>query len=287
MGTTLKFTINEARSSRPGNTAVLGRLTELMFMEILREYMQQLPEDHGGWLAGLNDPHVGKALRLLHASPMRNWTVEELSREAAISRSALAERFTQLVGEAPMRYLANWRMQLAKQLLREGTQSMSETNGMGPIPADDTIPVQVTDTVTRGTVKPTYAVAAYPHGPGGGDAIANGFVYRGKRIPALQGTLVFGDITTGRIWYAQLKEILAADDGNAPTLAPLHELSTQLRALSEATYRRRGGRPEGLPGRGAVAGAGRLDIRLAEDNDGELYVLTKGDGMIRELRSVR
>ena len=126
LGTTLKFTINEARSSRPGNTAVLGRLTELMFVEILREYMQQLPEDHGGWLAGLNDPHVGKALRLMHASPMRNWTVEELSREAAISRSALAERFTHLVGEAPMHYLANWRMQLAKQLLREGTHSIQE-----------------------------------------------------------------------------------------------------------------------------------------------------------------
>ena len=126
LGTTLKFTINEARSSRPGNSAVLGRLTELMFVEILREYMQQLPEDHGGWLAGLNDPQVGKALRLLHASPMRNWTVEELSREAAMSRSTLAERFTLLVGEAPMRYLANWRMQVAKQLLREGTHNIQE-----------------------------------------------------------------------------------------------------------------------------------------------------------------
>ena len=126
LGTTIKFTINEARSSRPGNTAVLGRLTELMFVEILREYMQQLPQDHGGWLAGLNDPHVGKALRLLHENPTRNWTVEELSREAAISRSALAERFTQLVGEAPMRYLANWRMQLAKQLLREGAHTMQD-----------------------------------------------------------------------------------------------------------------------------------------------------------------
>ena len=126
LGTTIKFTINEARSARPGNAAMLGRLTELMFVEILREYMQQLPDDHGGWLAGLNDPHVGKALRLLHASPMRNWTVDELAREAAMSRSALAERFTQLVGEAPMRYLANWRMQLAKQLLREGTHSIQE-----------------------------------------------------------------------------------------------------------------------------------------------------------------
>jgi hypothetical protein len=171
--------------------------------------------------------------------------------------------------------------------LREGTQSMSATNGMGPLPADDMIPVQVSDTVTRGTVTPTYPVAQYPHAPGGGDAIANGFVYRGKRIPALQGTLVFGDITTGRIWYAQMKEVLAADDGNPLTVAPLHELSTRLRALSEETYRRRGGRAEGLPGRGAVAGPGRLDVRLAEDHDGELYVLTKGDGMIREFRSVR
>lgn len=171
--------------------------------------------------------------------------------------------------------------------LREGTQSMSATNGMGPLPADDVIPVQVSDTVTRGTVKPSYAVIAYPHAPGGGDAIANGFVYRGKRIPALQRTLVFGDITTGRIWYAHLKDVLAADDGNPLTLAPLHELGTRLRALSEETYRRRGGKGAGLPGRGAVAGPGRVDLRLAEDNDGELYVLTKGDGMIRAFLSVR
>lgn len=126
LGTTLKFTINEARVARPGNAAMLGRLTELMFVEILREYMHRLPANHGGWLAGLNDAHVGKALRLLHANPMRNWTVDELARESAISRSALAERFTQLVGDAPIRYLANWRMQLAKQMLREGAHSVQE-----------------------------------------------------------------------------------------------------------------------------------------------------------------
>ena len=83
LGTTLKFTINEARTGRPGNAAMLGRLTELMFVEILREYMQRLPADQGGWLAGLNDPHVGKALRLLHANPVRDWTVDELAREVA------------------------------------------------------------------------------------------------------------------------------------------------------------------------------------------------------------
>jgi len=171
--------------------------------------------------------------------------------------------------------------------LREGTQSMSATNGMGPLPADDVIPVQVTDTVTRGTVKPTYPVAQYPHAPGGGDAIANGFVYRGKRIPALQGTMVFGDVTTGRIWYAQMKDVLAANDDNPLTVAPLHELTTRLRPLTEETFRRRGGQGPSLPGRGVISGAGRVDIRLAEDNDGELYVLTKADGMIREIRSVR
>jgi AraC family transcriptional regulator, alkane utilization regulator len=120
LGTTLKFTVEEARAARPGNAAILGRLTELMFVEILREYMQRLPANQGGWLAGLNDPHVGKALRLMHEQPMRDWTVEDLAHEAAVSRSVLAQRFTDLVGEAPMRYLAGWRMQLAKQMMREG-----------------------------------------------------------------------------------------------------------------------------------------------------------------------
>jgi AraC-like DNA-binding protein len=126
LATTLKFTINEARAARPGSAAMLGRLTELMFVEILREYMQQLPTDQGGWLAALNDPHVGRALRLLHGDPTRDWTVDDLAREVAISRSALAQRFTDLVGEAPIRYLGNWRMQLAKQMLREGTHTIQQ-----------------------------------------------------------------------------------------------------------------------------------------------------------------
>lgn len=171
--------------------------------------------------------------------------------------------------------------------LREGTQSMSAGNGMGPIPTDDVIPVLVSDSVTRGTVKPAYAVIAYPHKPGGGDAIANGFVYRGKRIPSLKGTLVFGDITTGRIWYANLKELLAADDGTPLTMAPIHELGTQIRTLSEETYRKRGGQNPNLPGRAFIAGAGRIDLRLAEGADEELYMLTKSDGMIRSLVSVK
>jgi len=126
LGTTLKFTVNEARAARPGNAAILGRLTELMFVEILREYMQRLPASQGGWLSGLNDPHVGKALRLMHEHPVRDWTVDDLAREAAVSRSVLAQRFTELVGEAPMRYLAGWRMQLAKQMMRDGAGNIQD-----------------------------------------------------------------------------------------------------------------------------------------------------------------
>jgi AraC family transcriptional regulator, alkane utilization regulator len=110
---------------------MLGRLTELMFVEILRQYMPQLPAGHGGWLAGLNDPNVGKALRLIHANPERNWTVAELAGEAATSRSVLAQRFTELVGESPMRYLAGWRIQLAKQLLRDGTNIAEVSERIG------------------------------------------------------------------------------------------------------------------------------------------------------------
>jgi AraC-like DNA-binding protein len=88
--------------------------------------MQQLPGEHGGWLSGLNDAHVGAALRLMHANPAQNWTVEELAREAGLSRSVLAERFTALVGESPMRYLARWRIHLARQMLRDGAANIGD-----------------------------------------------------------------------------------------------------------------------------------------------------------------
>jgi glucose/arabinose dehydrogenase len=166
--------------------------------------------------------------------------------------------------------------------LREGTQAMTP-QGMTPVPADDTIPVQITDTIARGTVTPTYPVIAYQHTASGGDAVAGGFVYRGRRVPALQGRLVFGDITTGRIWYAEMADVHRADDGDASTIAPLHEIDAGLRRLVEQTYRARGGRGEALPGAAAVSGRGRVDLRFAEDAAGELYILTKSDGMIRQV----
>jgi mono/diheme cytochrome c family protein len=170
--------------------------------------------------------------------------------------------------------------------LREGPQART-AEGMAPVPADDTIPVQITDTVTRGTMKPTYPVIAYPHASGGGDAIAGGFIYRGTRIPALKGKLLFGDITTGTIWYAEMADVLKADDGDAATLAPIHELDAGLRRMVEDTFHARGGRGETLPGAAGVSGRGRVDVRFAEDSAGELYLLTKSDGMIRQIMGVR
>lgn len=166
--------------------------------------------------------------------------------------------------------------------LREGTRAMSPA-GAGQLPEPDLIPMQISDVVSRGTVTPTYPVVEYPHGAAGGDAIANGFVYTGRAVPALTGKLLFGDITTGRMWSADIADVRAADDGVASTVATIHPVVTDLRERVEAAYRARGGKGEALPGFAAVAGRGRVDLRLAADEQGELYVLTKSDGMIRKI----
>ena len=157
------------------------------------------------------------------------------------------------------------------------------SEGMRPVPADDAIPVQITEAMARGTVRPTYPVIAYSHAARGGDAIAGGVVYRGSRIPALRGKLLFADITTGRIWYAEMKDVLRADDGDPASLAPMHEVDAGLRRLVEATFRARGGRGDSLPGTAVIAGRGRVDVRFAVDNAGEIYLLTKSDGTIRQV----
>ena len=104
---------------------MLAKLSELMFIETLRRYIESLPPEQSGWLAGLRDPFVGKALSLLHGNATRNWTIEELAREVALSRSVLAERFTDLVGLPPMHYLANWRMQIAAGMLSGGNTNIA------------------------------------------------------------------------------------------------------------------------------------------------------------------
>jgi AraC-like DNA-binding protein len=114
------FALAETRERRSGGQCVLLRLSELMFVEVVRRYLASLPAEESGWLAGLRDPTVGRALALLHARPAEPWTLEKLAREVGASRSALAERFARLAGQPPMQYLASWRMQLATCLLAEG-----------------------------------------------------------------------------------------------------------------------------------------------------------------------
>lgn len=125
----LRYLISETGVPGPGNRAVLARLAESLFIEVLRWQLRYAMDGQHGWLAGVHDPQVGRVLRLLHALPERPWTVEELAKEAAISRAALAKRFVELVGQAPIQYLAQWRMHLARQLLRESGLGIGEIAG--------------------------------------------------------------------------------------------------------------------------------------------------------------
>jgi AraC-like DNA-binding protein len=104
---------------------MLAKLAELLFVEAMRRYMEGLPPQGKGWLAGVRDAHIGRALALLHAEPAKPWTVDTLAREAALSRSALAERFASLVGESPMHYLTRWRLALAAQALRSNSDAIA------------------------------------------------------------------------------------------------------------------------------------------------------------------
>ena len=109
----LAFAVAEAGRADPGSRSVLLRLAELVFVEVLRSYLTTAGRDDVGWLGGLRDPIVGRALARLHAAPVRAWTLADLAHEVGASRSVLAERFTALIGQPPMQYLTRWRMQLA------------------------------------------------------------------------------------------------------------------------------------------------------------------------------
>jgi AraC-like DNA-binding protein len=119
----------ESRRGRAGADEVLTRLAELMFIEVLRRYLDDLPPGQTGWLAGLRDDVVGRVLTLLHARPAYPWTLADLAREAASSRSSLALRFAQLVGQPPMQYLAQWRMQVAANLLAQSGAKVATIGG--------------------------------------------------------------------------------------------------------------------------------------------------------------
>lgn len=116
--TFMRMRLVERSEDRPGGASVLGKLSELMFVEAIRRYVETLPEGQSGWLAALRDPFVGKSLALIHASPAKPWSVEGLARAVGLARSSLAERFTQLIGQPPMQYLTQWRLTLAGHLLQ-------------------------------------------------------------------------------------------------------------------------------------------------------------------------
>ncbi len=125
-GQFMRTAVEESNHRRPGGEAVLERVSEMMFVEALRRYVRSLPPDQKGWLAGMRDPAVGRALALLHARPAEPWTSERLGVEAGVSRSVLHERFVDLIGQPPMQYLARWRMQLAMTRLRDSDAKLIE-----------------------------------------------------------------------------------------------------------------------------------------------------------------
>jgi AraC-like DNA-binding protein len=122
----LSFAIKGLQEGKVGPSTVMSRLSELMFVEAVRGYAVALPAEQNGWLAGVRDPVVGRALALLHGKLDHPWTAENLAREVALSRSAFSDRFAVLVGMPPMRYLAAWRMQVAKEKLRRGRQAIAQ-----------------------------------------------------------------------------------------------------------------------------------------------------------------
>jgi AraC-like DNA-binding protein len=121
----VRYALAEARSPRPGGEGVLAKLAEVLFIEVLRLYMNEQGEGRTGWLAGVGDRIVGAALNSLHKNPGHAWTLDELARTAGTSRSVLAERFQQLVGSSPMQYLTQWRMLLAANLLCRSNASLA------------------------------------------------------------------------------------------------------------------------------------------------------------------
>jgi AraC-like DNA-binding protein len=122
----LRAAVEESSRRRPGGEAVLERMSEMMFVDVLRRYVDELPPDRTGWLAATRDPGVGRVLALVHGRPAEAWTVERLGEEAGLSRSVVYERFLHLIGQPPMQYLAAWRMQLATARLRDTDEKIIE-----------------------------------------------------------------------------------------------------------------------------------------------------------------
>jgi AraC-like DNA-binding protein len=124
--TILRRMVTESARDRPGQQAVLSRMTEVLFVEVLRSWLDSLRPGEGGWLGALRDPHIGKALQLLHKKPAEPWTLSDLGRRVGLGRSAFAARFAELVGQPMLRYLIERRMEEAAMLLESSDHGIAE-----------------------------------------------------------------------------------------------------------------------------------------------------------------
>lgn len=122
----VQHAVSETERHQSGGETVLAKLAELMFVQVIRQYVNDLPEDARGWLSGLRDPQIGEALKLLHARTAEVWSLDRLAREVGMSRTIFAGRFTEVVEVPPMQYLARWRMQLAARRLENPRISIAQ-----------------------------------------------------------------------------------------------------------------------------------------------------------------
>jgi AraC-like DNA-binding protein len=123
---TLRLLAWETREVRPGTETIVSRLTDVIFVQVLRAWIESLPEGEGGWMGALRDRRIGAALAHLHRSPEADWSNASLAQKVGMSRSRFAARFTALVGEPPLSYLTRWRLETAARLLREGELGLGE-----------------------------------------------------------------------------------------------------------------------------------------------------------------
>jgi AraC-like DNA-binding protein len=126
MQSTLSLMAAEAKELRPGSEAVITRLGDILVIQAIRTWIELDAAAQTGWLGALKDRQIGHAISLIHRDPAQNWTVASLADEVAMSRSAFAGRFTELVGEPAMQYVARWRMQLAVSMLEDERVTVGE-----------------------------------------------------------------------------------------------------------------------------------------------------------------
>ena len=122
----IRFSVGEVNGSNAGSGLVLAKLSEVLFVETLRRYINALPPDQIGWLAGVRDPVIGQALALLHREPAHPWTLSNLAKRVGLSRTRLAQRFRHFLGESPIAYLAKWRLKLGAEILQATEDSVAE-----------------------------------------------------------------------------------------------------------------------------------------------------------------